>query len=362
MTRLSRRAFLRGASSLGLLPLVPRGIAQPASPSQAEAAETLLWFAKPASRWIDALPLGNGRLGAMVHGGVDGNAWEEHLALNEDTLWSGYPRDGNNPDASTHLQPLRDAVLKQADYHLGDRVAKQMQGRFAQAYQPLAGVRIGMRPASVVSGYRRELDLDRAMASARYTADGVAYRRDVFVSAPDQVIVVRLGADRAGSIDVTVALDAALKGSVGVYADGRLQLTGKAPSHIGGNGRPVTPDPVEKSQAVGEGMFFATTLRLLHEGGTLAVAGGKLVVTGADSVMLVIGAATGFRGARSKPDTPLNQVAARAWHAVDEACKHSKDELADRHVADHQVLFRRASLRLGKLAPSTESTDRRRAG
>jgi len=263
MTRLSRRAFLRGASSLGLLPLVPRGIAQPASasPPQADAAETLLWFAQPASRWIDALPLGNGRLGAMIHGGVDGNAWEEHLALNEDTLWSGYPRDGNNSEASGHLHPLRDAVLKQADYHLGDRIAKQMQGRFAEAYQPLADVRISMRAASVVSGYRRELDLDRACATVRYTADGVAYRRDVFVSAPDQVIVVRLGADRAGSVDVTVTLDAALKGSTGVYADGRLQLTGKAPSHIGGNGRPVTPDPVEKSQVVGEGMFFATALR-----------------------------------------------------------------------------------------------------
>jgi len=363
MTRLSRRAFLRGASSLGLLPLVPRGIAQPAlvTPPQGDAAETLLWFAQPASRWIDALPLGNGHLGAMVHGGVDGNAWEEHLALNEDTLWSGYPHDGNNPDASAHLQPLRDAVLKDADYHLGDRIAKQMQGRFAEAYQPLADLRISMRPASVVSGYRRELDLDRACATVRYTADGVAYRRDVFASAPDQVIVVRLDADRAGSIDATIALDAALKGSIGVYADGRLQLTGKAPSHIGGNGRPITPDPVEKSQAVGEGMFFAATLRLLHEGGTLAVAGSSLVVTGADSVTLVIGAATGFRNARSRPDTPLNQVTARAWHAVGEACKHSMDVLIDRHVADHQALFRRTSLRLGKLAPSIDPTDRRRA-
>ena len=364
MTRLSRRAFLRGASSLGLLPLVPRGIAVPASatPPQGDTAETLLWFAQPASRWIDALPLGNGRLGAMVHGGVDGNAWEEHLALNEDTLWSGYPRDGNNPDASHHLQPLRDAVLKDADYHLGDRIAKQMQGRFAEAYQPLADLRISMRPASMVAGYRRELDLDRACVTVRYTADGVAYRRDVFASAPDQVIVVRLGADRAGSIDATIALDAALKGSIGVYADGRLQLTGKAPSHIGGNGRPITPDPVEKSQAVSEGMFFAATLRLLHEGGTLAVAGSSLVVTGADSVTLVIGGATGFRSARSRPDTPLNQVTATAWHAVGEACKHSMDVLIDRHVADHQALFRRTSLRLGTLAPSTDPTDRRRAG
>ncbi|HEY4147200.1 glycoside hydrolase family 95 protein [Pinirhizobacter sp.] len=363
MKRISRRAFLRGASSLGLLPLVSRGLAEPAAAqaSQDNAAETMLWFTRPASRWIDALPLGNGHLGVMVHGGVDGNAWEEHLALNEDTLWSGYPRDGNNPDASHHLQPLRDAVLTHADYHLGDRIAHQMQGRFDEAYQPFADVLISMRPASVVAEYRRELDLDRACASVRYTADGVAYRRDVFVSAPDGVIVVRLGADRAGSIDATVALDAALKGSTGVYADGRLQLTGKAASHIGGNGRPITPDPVEKSQVVGEGMFFATSLRLLHEGGTLAVADGKLVVTGADTITLVIGGATGFHGARSRPDTPLSQVIARAWHDVGEACKQSLDTLMDRHVADHQALFRRTSLRLGKLAPSTDPTDRRRA-
>jgi alpha-L-fucosidase 2 len=363
MTRISRRAFLRGASSLGLLPLVQRVIARPA-PAEAPhegMTETLLWFAQPARHWIDALPLGNGRLGAMVHGGVDGNALEEHLSLNEDTLWSGRPRDGNNLDASRHLQPLRDAVLKRADYHQGDQIAHLMQGRFAESFQPLADVRIGMRRAAVVSGYRRELDLDRACASVRYTADGVAYRRDIFVSAPDQVIVVRLYADVQGSIDATVALDAALKGSVGVFADGRLQLTGKAASHIGGNGRPVTPDPVQKSDVVGEGMFFATALKLFHEGGRLGVADGKLVVTGADSVTLVIGAATGFRGARNAPDMPLSQVTGSAWRAVQEACKHTMDALMDRHIADHQLLFRRTSLRLGNLPPSSDPTDHRRA-
>ena len=159
MGRFTRRRFLVTASAVAATrPLAKRlGLAQ--APKN-EAGDLKLWYTKPASQWVDALPIGNGRLGAMVFGGgaidpidpkdpkadhagpVPTDPAKETLQLNEDTLWSGLPVDGNNLDAKNYLPAVRRAVLEQKDYHLADQLCRKMQGLFAEAYQPIGSLHV----------------------------------------------------------------------------------------------------------------------------------------------------------------------------------------------------------------------------
>src|SRR5882724_8528053 len=192
MGSFSRRNFLATASAaLGAFSISKRfGFAKTfGKVAETSSNDLLLWYDKPAAQWVDALPIGNGRLGAMIFGGgVDGAVAKELLQLNEDTLWSGQPRDGNNPDAKNHLADVRRAVLEQQDYHLADQICRKMQGRFAEAYQPLGNLRL-------------ELDLDTACAGMQYTVGDVRFEREVFVSAPDQVVVLRVTASKPGQLN-----------------------------------------------------------------------------------------------------------------------------------------------------------------
>ena len=157
-----------------------------------------LWYRNPAKEWVEALPVGNGRLGAMVFGGAP----VERLQLNEDTLWSGEPKkpdECNNPGARGILPLVREALFD-ADYRLADELCKKMQGPFNQNYLPLADLFIELDHGPEVDGYYRDLDLDSAVASTRYKIGGIQYERRVFASFPDQVIVVRLDCGRPGRL------------------------------------------------------------------------------------------------------------------------------------------------------------------
>ncbi|WP_353071092.1 glycoside hydrolase family 95 protein [Tunturiibacter gelidoferens] len=163
--------------------LLPTFRAVPSTPSQRvprriqkyASTESLLWFEQPAGQWVDAVPLGNGRLGAMVLGGGLGgtsDAGRERITLNEDTLWSGAPSDWNNPDAEHHLPEVRKLILQQGKYQAADQECRKMQGPYNQAFEPVGDVLITLDHPSAVSGYRRELDLDRGVATVRYSVSG----------------------------------------------------------------------------------------------------------------------------------------------------------------------------------------------
>jgi alpha-L-fucosidase 2 len=228
MERTTRRRFLASASTVaGSLLLADRF-------SIAEVPHTTpdglkLWYTEPAKQWVDALPIGNGRLGAMVYGGgilaprnyadpatdhergpVPTDPARETLQLNEDTLWSGLPVDGNNPDAKNHLAEVRRAVLVEKDYHKADGICRQMQGLFAESYQPVGYLHIDFTHAGEVTDYRRGLDLKTAVSTTHYSVDGVDFERTAFVSAPDQAIVVRLKASKAGALTAVIWMDGAL--------------------------------------------------------------------------------------------------------------------------------------------------------
>jgi alpha-L-fucosidase 2 len=359
MGRYTRRRFLKTSSAtLGTLGLTKRfGFSK--TPATEPSSDLTLWYDKPAAQWVDALPIGNGRLGAMVFGGGDdASPSKELLQFNEDTFWSGKPLNGNNPDAKNHLADVRRAVLEQQDYHLADKLCQKMQGLFAEAYQALGNLHIEFAHSGQATGYRRELNLETACARTRYAIDGVQFEREVFVSAPDQVIAFRATASKPNSISCTISLESLLGKSVQALQNNRLLLTGKAPKHVAGAGHPDSEKPVVMSNEIGEGMYFASILQAKTEEGDIKADGEKLVITNVSTLTILLTAATGFRGFQSVPDTPVTEISARAAKQLDTAVTKLFNDLHKHHIEDHQKLFRRVSLNLGSQNTS-QPTDQR---
>jgi alpha-L-fucosidase 2 len=213
----SRRKVLQGGAAMLALPLANAG---------AQTRERLeLWYASEAKEWNEALPLGNGRLGAMHFGGVA----QDRLQINEATLWGGGPRDYTNPNAFQHLAQIRKLIFagKEQD---AERLTKDMMGvpSLLMPYQPFCDMRLEVSHSGAVSAYRRSLSLDDASARVTYAADGTRFSREVFASHPGQVIVVHLTADRPGQHSLSVGLDTPQAGAqtTALGLDG-LQLTGQ---------------------------------------------------------------------------------------------------------------------------------------
>jgi alpha-L-fucosidase 2 len=379
MGRFTRRRFLLLATAAAASRSLARRLGFAQAPEN-ETGDLKLWYTKPASQWVDALPIGNGRLGAMVFGGgaIDPIAYKdpkkdqaagpvptdpakETLQLNEDTLWSGLPVDGNNLDAKHYLPAIRQAVLEQKDYHLADQLCRKMQGLFAEAYQPIGSLHVDCTHPGPVTDYRRELDLASAVATTHYSVGGVEFERTAFSSAPDQAIVLRVSAGKPGQLNATLWMDGPLVKAVQTVGGNRLLLTGKAAKHIAGAGHPGSENPVVLSDVPGEGMYYAAVLQVNAEGGRVSAHGDRLVVTGASALTVVLTAATGYRGFEQKPDTSQAVVTERATRQLDVALQQSYSVLQQRHTADYRPLFARVSLTLGSKPAASLPTDQRLA-
>lgn len=378
MGKVSRRKFLVSAPvAAGALSLNKRLRGQEDRTPGNDALK--LWYRQPASQWVDALPVGNGRLGAMVFGGgevtptpVKGTMADcasepvamdparETLTLNEETLWSGRPVDGNNREAKQWLPQIREAVMQRQDYHGADKLCQKMQGLFAEAYQPAGRLHFDCKQEGETTEYRRELDLATGLASTEYTADGVKFERVAFASRPDEVMALRVTASKPGALHATVWLDGALMKSAEASGS-RLAMTGKAASHVAGAGHPDSEKPVLFSENAGEGMYFAVAVDVKAEGGRVRADGERLVVEGASACTVLVTIATGFRGVGQAPDTPVDEVKRRALAQLDAVVHRRYTELKARHVADHRRLFERVSLELPVSGEhAAEPTDVRR--
>ena len=311
-------------------------------------ASLKLWYRHPAQAWLEALPVGNGRLGAMVFGGTA----TERLALNEDTFWSGGPPDMANPEARAHLDDVRRLIREgrhveaqaEAEAHLFGR-PKRMQ-----AYMPLGDLLLAFEGHTDVGDYRRELDLDAGIARVAYRCNGTRYTREVFASAPHQVLVVRMEADRPGGLTLTAAptspypsVLAATEAGAGDPAGGGVTTAVRRFGHWAD----IDPNPERPRRRVrgeydGLGLEFRMHLQALAEGGTVAATPDGLTVRGADRVTLLLAAATNYGGA--DPD-------ARCRADLAAAGRLPYAPLRDAHVADHRGLFRRVSLDLGPPPP-----------
>jgi alpha-L-fucosidase 2 len=314
-----------------------------------------LWYTQPAAQWVEALPLGNGRLGAMVFGGIE----QEHLQLNEDSLWAGAPRDRNNPAARAALLRVREALF-QNNFEQANELCKQMQGPFTQPYLTLGDLYLNFDHEGEVSDYERELDLERAVTSVRYTAGGVTFTREAFSSCPDQVLVMRLTSDRPGALSFSVKLESPLRARSEARGGTRLVLRGKAPKHVDPAGH-EGGDPIRYDPDEGEGINFEAHLTVVLTGGTVEGNGDRLQVAGADEVVILLSAATSFNGFDRSPGFEGKDAAAEAAADLAAAASKSYDQLLSAHVEDYKALFSRVALDLGVSDAVKQPTDRRLA-
>jgi alpha-L-fucosidase 2 len=304
-----------------------------------------LWYRQPAKSWTEALPVGNGRLGAMVFGGVT----NERLQLNEATLWSGGPRDWNNSGAKEILPRVRAAIFA-GDYLKAGELCKMMQGPYNESYQPLGDLRLAFPGGENIASnsYVRSLDLDRAVATVRYRDGDATFTREIFSSYPDQVIVVRLTCDRPGRIGFSATADSRLRHTTEAGGTNTLVLRGKAPSHVDPSYLPSTNAIRYDEGAKAEGMAFDLHVCALADGGTVACDGKILSVTNASAVTLLLSAGTGFNGPDKSPGREGRDPVAEALCPLKVAQKKSCADLLARHLADYQKLFRRVEINLGE--------------
>ena len=303
----------------------------------AQSAPLTLWYRQPAAEWKHALPIGNGRLGAMVFGGTG----VEHIQLNEETLWSGGPYNPVVKGASASLPEIRRLLFAGDVPQAHDLFGRTMMGvPYEQMkYQPLGDLLIAFPGHDSTTGYRRELSLDSAIARVSYAVHGVTFTREVFASAPDQVIVIRLFASQPGALTFSATLRGARNQAHsnygtdyfhmdGVAPDG-LRLTGKNSDYLGIRGR----------------LTYEARLRARTEGGrgTVSVDDRTLHVVGADTVTIVLAAATSFVNYKDVSGNP----AARVRTVLDGASARSYRAVLQDHVREHRQWFGRVQLSLG---------------
>ena len=297
-----------------------------------------LWYEAPAKVWTEALPVGNGRLGAMVFGGTE----RERLQLNEDTLWAGGPYEPANPEAPLHIEEVRSLLFAGryaeaealAEAHMMGKPLRQMP------YQPAADLFIDMDlPGEIDEGsYRRSLDLDQAIAQTRFTTNGTLFEREVFATAVDGVIVVRISASRPGALTLRLSLTSLQSGSAKPAGDSAIRFTGHN----------------RAAEAIAGVLNFAAEVRVQSDG-RITERNNTIEVVDATEAVIFIDIATNFRRFDDLSADPLALVTAR----LDAASLLSVDELRARHVADHSRYFGRLSIDLGTTSAETLPTDKR---
>jgi alpha-L-fucosidase 2 len=303
----------------------------------ASAGDLVLWYQHPAKNWNEALAIGNGRLGAMVFGGVD----NERIQLNEDTLWAGGPYDPSNAEALQALPEARRLIFEGKYREAHNLIGKKMMAKPLRQmkYQPVGDLILQFPDVKEVVDYRRDLNLDTAIAGVTYTVDGVKFKREIFSSPVDQVIVVRLTADKPGQISFTASMRNPQKAMIGVEGSDTLVMRG-----VNGS-----------AQGIEGALRFQSRVRVLTSVGKTIVEENKLSVSGADSAMLLIAVATSYKSFKDVSGDPEALVKNR----ISVASKKSFEALRKDHIIEHQRLFHRVELDLGTTDRAKLPTDER---
>lgn len=291
--------------------------------------ERKLWYLQPAKRWDEALPLGNGRMGAMVFGGTN----SEHIQMNEDSVWYGKSIDRLNPDAGKHMEEVRHLIFEHK-FEEAERLALcSMSGtpESQRQYQNLGDIYIELYHSEEVKNYKRELDLETGIAGIEYEAEGIKYEREIFISSPDQVMIVRLKA--SGSL-----LNGVVKMERGRFYDHSWAMDEHT---IAMNGC-----------SKGEGIHFCAGIRAVPVKGTINVLGDQILIKDAEEVILIISSATSFRY-RDPVKTCRDTLTA--------AEKKSYEELCQSHISDYQTYFKRMEISFGEDGYQDVPTDVRLA-
>lgn len=302
-----------------------------------------LWYKQPARNWNEALPIGNGRLGAMIFG----NAKEELLQLNEETLWSGGPANKNpNPDAPKYLASIREALFRE-DYKKAEELSKQLHGLFTESYEPVGDLRLDFIFTGEPTDYYRDLDISSALATTRFKVNNVQYTRQQFVSAPDQVLVVKLTASSKGALNFSVKTSSPLIYSTARLDGSTLAMKGRAPSHTD----PSYLQTMERAVIYNDpshckGMRYEVRVQVRNVDGSLTSTDDRIEVRDATEVILLLSAATSYNGFDKCPDSEGRDESKLAGEYLSNASTFDFDQLLKRHTDDYQKFFNRVSLKL----------------
>lgn len=297
-----------------------------------------LWYEKPAKIWVEALPVGNGRLGAMIFG----TPGKELIQLNENTVWAGQPHRNDKPEAKEALSAVRKLIFDGKYKDAMDMVNQKMIGRpHGMSYQTAGNLRLNFPGHENYTNYYRELDLENATVSSRYTVDGVNYSTKVFSSFPDQVIIARVSADKSGSINFSASMDRPGKVKVTSMGTNELVLSGVSSDQEGIKG----------------GVQFEAKVKILTNGGSVSSTDSTLTVSNANVATIYISIATNFKNYNDISDNATEKENAYLQNAL----KKNYEQALKDHIADYQSYFKRVSLDLGTTEAAKQPTDVRLA-
>lgn len=318
----------------------------------AAQSPTVLWFDKSATYFEESLVLGNGKLGASVFGGVA----SDQINLNDATLWSGEPVDPNmNPDAHLFIPKVREA-LGNENYLLADQLNRKIQGKFTESFAPLGTMFINFEHQGGFKNYYRELDISKAIAKVMYQVDGVNFSREYLASHPDQIMVVKLSADKESALSFSVKFNSLLKYRTAV-ADQVLKADGYAPYYVAHNVQEYVEEPIRFDE--NRGTRFSSYVKIQNEGGELTYTDSSLVVKGATEATLYLSMATSFNGFDKDPAVEGLDNKAMADKQLSSAFSKGFDRIKEKHLADYQPFFDRVELNLGETSAPNLPTDER---
>jgi alpha-L-fucosidase 2 len=294
-----------------------------------------LWYNHPAEQWVEAIPLGNGRLGAMVFG----NPSQEKIQLNENTIWAGQPYRNDNPDARKALPEVRQLIFEGKVREAQNLVNRKFIARNSQGmpYQTAGNLILSFPGHENYHNYYRELNIETAVAAVRYDVNGVTYTREVFASFPDQVIIFRMASNRPGQIHFTASMDHPAPVDISTVGDDLLIMSG------------VTGD----CDSIKGDVKFQVWIKILAEGGSVVTDNDSILVDHADAATLTISIASSFNNYH---DISAD-AAERADNYLREALKKEVGQVLQDHIANYQHYFKRVRINLGATDSVRNPTD-----
>ena len=299
-----------------------------------ENGKLTMWYDKPASVWNEALPIGNGRLGAMIFGDPS----NEKIQLNEGTFWSGGPSRNDNPNALGALPEIRRQIFA-GNFWEADKLVSQnmMTPRNGSMYQVVGNLTLFFPGHENYSGYFRQLNLRNAVFTSGYSVDGVSYKREIFATQPDQVIVVRLTAGKSGKLTFDAGMDGPLQKQVKVIDGNTLEMSGLSSSHEGIEGQ----------------VKFNSRAKIIARGGSITAGTNSIRINNANEVLILVSIATNFEDYQ----TLTADEVSKCKSYLDNAEKLSYSKLLKKHVSAYQKYFNRVDFDLGTSPVSLQPTD-----
>jgi len=298
-----------------------------------------LWYKQPAKNWDEALPIGNGRLGAMIFGRVE----NELIQLNEETLWTGGPADPNpNPDAIKYLPEVRKQLFA-GNNRETVKLMQKMQGPNTNMYQPLANLILKQNINGTISNYTRTLNIADAIATTSFTVNNVTYKREIFATFPDQVIVMRLTADRKNALNVSFGLGGELEHQVKTEDNNQIILRGKA--RITSDERGDTKPLIYSDSLHRNGMRYQARVKVIRTDGKLST-DSLLNVNGATEILVLVSGATSYNGFDQYPDKGGLDESAKALAFLNRAALKNFETLKQSHIQDYHKYFNRLHINI----------------